>query len=333
MLTGQETISELLENHPKAQEVLYKYGLTREAEEYFKYQNLTHAALILKIPLRKILEELAVVTGEAIKKPKVSGIPAPRKSGLNRFGKPAGVKRVIAIHSGKGGVGKTFVALNLAAALAEKGAQVGLLDADIDCPNVMKILRLQGKFIADAEKKIIPLEKDKLKIVSMAPLLEHEEQVLLWRGPIVSRALEQFLYDVAWGELDYLIVDLPPGTSDIPITLYHTIKQTELIGVATPQELALLDAKKSLNMAQQMKIKIVGLVENMSGKIFGKDNVRQLTEELGIPFLGNIELNPKFTRLQEKAPVLQDKGLKKVFEQIIRLLECDEEEAPNAQVG
>lgn len=224
-----------------------------------------------------------------IAQPKVKGlIPHPRPS--LRKGIPFGIKKVIAVHSGKGGVGKTFVAVNLAALLAKKGYAIGLLDADVDCPNVMKILQLDGKLIADKNKKIVPLQKFGIKVVSMAPLLQREDEVLMWRGPIVSRVVEQFLFDVAWGSLDFLIVDLPPGTSDIPLTLFQIAKEAKLLMVSTPQELALLDAKKSINMAKNMYIDIVGIVENMAGPIFGKGTTKKVASIAQIPFLGSIPL-------------------------------------------
>ncbi len=316
MLTGQETVREIFDRYPKAAPVLHKYGITLEAAANFGYKNLGHAALLLKIPLRKILEDLAAVTGEKIMEVKVSGIqavkPGVRKGGLEN------VKRIIAVHSGKGGVGKTFVAVNLAAFLAKKGLKMGLLDADVDCPNILHLLKAEGKLLANEEKMIVPLQKFGMKIVSMAPLLNAEDEALLWRGPIVSRVLEQFLYDVAWGDLDVLVVDLPPGTSDIPITLYHMLPRTEALLVTTPHTLGLLDAKKSAALAKKMNVKILGIVENMGGEIFGKGNSKEVAKTLDVPFLGSIPLHAAYAQIYKDGEphVFEADELKKFYENV-----------------
>ncbi len=154
----------------------------------------------------------------------------------------------------------------------------------------------------------------------MAPLLQKEDQVLLWRGPIVSRVVEQFVFDTAWGDLDYLIIDLPPGTSDIPLTILNLLKETELIVVTTPQSLALLDAKKSITMARKMNIKIRGIVENMSGTMFGKNEAKKIAQELKIPYLGTIELQKKYALHDPKGKpaVLRSAELREVIGKLMR---------------
>lgn len=304
MLTGQELIADLIKRFPKAKKVLRECGIPVELKENGRYKNLAHAAIMQKIPLQNILQKLSAVTGEPVRATKVSGISSgSQKTGLRR-GTPVGIKRVLAIHSGKGGVGKTFVAINMALALAAKGARVGLLDADVDCPNVMKVLGLKGTLAANGAEKIVPLDYaikggHSLKVISMAPMLRNEDDVLMWRGPIVSRVVDQFIHDTAWGELDFLVVDLPPGTSDIPLTIFHILEGAELIVVTTPQELALLDARRAIKMARQMNAKIIGLIENMSGEIFGggeRANIggAKLAKDLKIPFLGSIPLDAGF---------------------------------------
>jgi len=305
MLTGQETVRDIFDRWPKGAPVLLKYGITIEAADHFGYKNLAHAALTLKIPLRKILDDLSAATGQPISEVKVSGIQAPMKAGVRKDGLES-IKRIIAVHSGKGGVGKTFVAVNFAAFLAREGLKVGLLDADVDCPNVLHLLKADGKLLADKEKMIVPIEKFGMKIVSMAPLLENEDDALLWRGPIVSRVLEQFLYDVAWGDLDVLVVDLPPGTSDIPLTLYHMLPRSEVLLVSTPHELGLLDAKKAAAMAKKLNVKILGLIENMAGEIFGREkwgskkSSKETAKKLEVEFLGSIPLHAAYAQLHAK---------------------------------
>ncbi|HLG25427.1 MAG TPA: P-loop NTPase [Candidatus Gracilibacteria bacterium] len=317
MLTGQESIVELLRKSKRVAEVLIEFGITAEVADHLRLKNLAHAAIVLKQPLRKILTAVADVTGEEVKEPDVKGMDIQRTEGVLRAhgglqkGFPEGVRRVILVHSGKGGVGKTFVTVNLAAALAQNGKRVGILDADIDCPNVMKMLRLEGKLTANARKKIQPLEKFGVKVVSMAPTLHAEDQVTLWRGPITSRALEQFLYDTDWGELDFLIVDLPPGTSDIPISALNMLEGAEMIVVTTPQELAIMDARKSVQLAKKMKANVIAIVENMASGIFGESGTEHLAESLTIRFGGTIPLRREYANIAEDGgpAVLKDAEL------------------------
>lgn len=234
--------------------------------------------------------------------------PERMQRGLRR-GAPAGAC-IIAVHSGKGGVGKTFVATNLAVSLAKAGRRVGLLDADIDCPNILKSLNLKGKLVANADRKIVPLEKYGIKIVSMAPLMATEDESLLWRGPRTSRAVEQLVHDTDWGELEYLIVDVPPGTSDVPISVLQILEGVQLLIVTTPQELALMDARRSARMAQRLNVPLLGIVENMAGDVFGQGGGEALAAELDVPFWGSIPLKASYAHTDEPAS-LSDPTLRK----------------------
>jgi ATP-binding protein involved in chromosome partitioning len=217
-----------------------------------------------------------------------------------------GVKNIIAVISGKGGVGKSTVAANLALALSQTGAKVGLMDADIYGPSVPIMFGIRGErpMMMDVNGKplIEPIEKFGLKLLSIG-LLVDENKAVVWRGPMASSAVRQFITDVNWGELDYLIVDMPPGTGDIHLTLLQSVKVTGVVIVTTPQDVALADAKKGIAMfgQAQLNTKILGLVENMSYftpaelpnnkyYIFGKEGGKKLAEEYEIPFLGEIPL-------------------------------------------
>jgi len=221
-----------------------------------------------------------------------------------------GVKNIIAVVSGKGGVGKSTVAANLALALSANGAKVGLMDADIYGPSQHIMFGIRGErplMKEDGGKGlIVPIEKFGIKIMSIGLLID-EKQAVIWRGPMVSSAIRQFVTEVDWGELDYLIIDMPPGTGDIHLTMVQTVPVTGVIVVTTPQLVALADAKKGIAMfgQAQLKVPVIGLVENMSyfippdgGKelpdnkyyIFGKNGGKNLAEEFDIPFLGQIPL-------------------------------------------
>ncbi len=217
------------------------------------------------------------------------------------------VKNIIAVVSGKGGVGKSTVATNLALALSQGGAKVGLMDADIYGPSVPIMFGVRGERPmmidkGDEKSMIAPLERYGLKLISIG-LLVDEKNAVVWRGPMASSAIRQFVTDVYWGELDYLVVDMPPGTGDIHLTLMQTVPVTGAVIVTTPQDVALADAKKGIAMfgQAQMNVPIIGLVENMSYftpaelpdnkyYIFGKDGGKRLADEYDIPFLGQIPL-------------------------------------------
>ncbi|MGI0027277.1 MAG: Mrp/NBP35 family ATP-binding protein [Nitrosopumilaceae archaeon] len=212
------------------------------------------------------------------------------------------VKNIIGVASGKGGVGKTTVSVNLALALAQSGAKVGLLDADIYGPSVPLMLGM-GKSVMEVENnKLQPAESNGLKVVSFGFFAEQDHQAAIYRGPIISGIVKQFLVDTNWSDLDYLIVDLPPGTGDIPLTLAQTIPITGILVVTTPQDVASNVAVKAFGMFQKLNIPIIGIIENMSyfkcpdcnkeHHIFGKGGAKKISEKYGIPFLGEIPLNP-----------------------------------------
>jgi ATP-binding protein involved in chromosome partitioning len=221
-------------------------------------------------------------------------------------GSLSGIKNIIAVASGKGGVGKSMVAANLAIALQKSGAKVGLLDADIYGPSIPIMFNLENERPSVIEKNgktlIVPIKKYGISVLSIGFFVE-PEKALIWRGPMASKALNQLFNDTDWGKLDYLIVDLPPGTGDIPLTLVQSYPITGVIVVTTPQQVAISDVRKAANMFQQEQIKIpmLGLIENMSYftpaelpnnkyYIFGEGTGKQFAESLNIPFLGQIPL-------------------------------------------
>ncbi len=213
------------------------------------------------------------------------------------------IKYKIFVMSGKGGVGKSSVAVNLAAALAAKGKKVGLMDVDIHGPSVPHLLGIKGLLDVDRGKIIKPKKyNDNLYVVSMESLLQDPDQAVLWRGPMKTSAIRQFVSDVDWGDLDFLIIDSPPGTGDEPMTVLKTIPDALCVVVTTPQEISLADVRKAINFLQYAKANILGIVENMSGLIcphcsgkvdlFKKGGGKELAEKYGLSFLGAVPLDP-----------------------------------------
>ncbi len=211
-----------------------------------------------------------------------------------------GVKNIVAVGAGKGGVGKSTIAVMLAAGLKREGASVGLMDADIFGPSIPKMLGVEHERPSVHGEKILPIVSNGIGLMSIGFMIESERAVI-WRGPMVHGVVKQFLEQVEWGELDYLIVDLPPGTGDVPLTLSQSIPLTGAVVVCTPQEVAQLDAVRALRMYQQLNVDILGMVENMSyfiapdtGKeydIFGRGTIEKTAARLKVPFLGSIPLN------------------------------------------
>ncbi|HEX6851216.1 MAG TPA: Mrp/NBP35 family ATP-binding protein [Candidatus Polarisedimenticolaceae bacterium] len=233
------------------------------------------------------------------------GAPGAAPSGPAAGLDPAlvpGVRHLVAVASGKGGVGKSTVAVNLAVALAKRGARVGLVDADIYGPSIPLMMGVDERPALDASgSRLVPFERFGVRFMSIGFLVE-KDQAVIWRGPMVMKAVEQLLRDVAWGELDVLIVDMPPGTGDAQLTLSQKVRLAGAVVVTTPQDVALADATKGVAMFRKVGVPVLGIVENMSfftcphcgerSEIFGHGGGREEARRLGVPFLGEIELDP-----------------------------------------
>ena len=212
-----------------------------------------------------------------------------------------GVQNVIAVGSGKGGVGKTTVAVNLAVALGKLGYKVGLLDADIYGPNVPLMMGVNRQPDVLGENRIAPLTNHGVRVISVG-FISPGDRPLVWRGPMLHSIIKQFLQQVEWGELDFLIVDLPPGTGDVVISLFQTVPLTGAIVVSTPSDVSLQDARKAIEMFRGVKVDVFGVVENMSHflcphchheiDIFSKGGVERTAKQFGVPYLGSVELDP-----------------------------------------
>jgi ATP-binding protein involved in chromosome partitioning len=222
-----------------------------------------------------------------------------------------GIRQVIAVASGKGGVGKSTVAANLALALRGRGSAVGLMDADIYGPSVPIMM---GLGTVDPQTTAFPIEKYGLKLMSMG-FLVNQSQAVIWRGPMVHKAVTDFLQRIDWGALDYLVIDLPPGTGDAQLTLTQTAPLTGAVIVTTPQDVALIDARKGLEMFRQVRVPVLGIVENMSyfepapGQrhyLFGKGGGRKMAADAGVPFLAELPIDPRVTECGDQGePIVQ----------------------------
>ena len=257
------------------------------------------------------------------------------------------IKRKILVMSGKGGVGKSTIATNVAMGLAKRGYQVGLMDVDLHGPDICRMLDLKDKlFTEKAEKpKLLPPMKynDNLKVISLEYLMENRDEAIIWRGPLKIQAIRQFIGDIDWGKLDYLVIDAPPGTGDEPLSVAQIIKDVNALIVTTPQEIALADVRKSISFCRHVGIRILGIVENMSGficphcdkpvDIFGTGGGKKVSLEYSLRFLGKVPMDPKVVMggdsgkpyLSSGAGTVATKAFDKVLDNVIKDLPVKKE--------
>jgi ATP-binding protein involved in chromosome partitioning len=250
------------------------------------------------------------------------------------------IKYKILVMSGKGGVGKSTVATNVAMGLANRGYQVGLIDVDLHGPDICRMLDLKDKLFTekDEKPKLLPPMKysDNLKVISLEYLMENRDEAIIWRGPLKIQAIRQFIGDIDWGRLDYLVIDAPPGTGDEPLSVAQIIKDVNALIVTTPQEIALADVRKSISFCRHVKIRILGVVENMSGficphcdkpvDIFGTGGGKKVALEYSLRFLGKIPMDPKVVMggdsgkpyLSSGAGTVATKAFDKVLDNVIK---------------
>ena len=241
------------------------------------------------------------------------GCPSKAKGGSGiakePMNKASNVKKVIGVVSGKGGVGKSFVTSSLACAMNKAGYKVGIMDADITGPSIPKMYGLHGPAQADDNGIYPPLAENDIKIMSINLLMPDEEAPVIWRGPVISGMVKQFWTDVIWGELDYLFVDMPPGTGDVPLTVFQSLPLDGIVIVSSPQDLVQMIVKKAYNMAEMMKIPVLGIVENYSYvkcpdcgkeiKVFGESHIDEIAAELKVPVLGKMPIDVKLAELAD----------------------------------
>ena len=270
----------------------------------FKVQLTTPACPVKETLRQQAHDAVAALEGvDSVAVEMTSNVPSAGGTGSGGDNPIPQVKNIIAVGAGKGGVGKSTVAVNLALALKESGAHVGLLDADVYGPSIPKMLGAKGPARMDPTgNRILPNEAYGISVMSIGFVLDPNQPVVV-RGPIVHSAVRQFLGDVAWGELDYLVVDLPPGTGDVALSLAQLVPVTGAVVVSTPQDISLIDVRKAVNMFGTLKIPVLGLVENMSyyvcpacgnrDEIFGHGGAQQWAESENIPFLGSVPLHAR----------------------------------------
>lgn len=312
-LTAAGVLSEIAINGDKV-----FFSISVEAEEINAWEEVRVNAQAAVRAIPGVSAVMVALTAERMPGSAAAGLPPRSEQGIPNVstrrspqhpasGSPMarqadipGVAAVVAVASGKGGVGKSTTALNLALGLRDSGLRVGLLDADIYGPSIPRLTGIREKPQLTDDKKIVPIERFGLAIMSVGFLIE-EESAVIWRGPMVTSAIRQMLRDVAWGRLDVLIVDMPPGTGDAQLTLAQNVPLKGAVIVSTPQDLSLIDARRGLAMFRKVSVPVLGIIENMSffqcphcgarSDIFGHGGARHEAERLGVPFLGEVPLH------------------------------------------
>ena len=333
--------------HPKTQKSFLDLGLIRDITVAGDTVSLTLALKSERSPLRKGLEKQIDSSLRAL--PEVSHIriqvtelsreewekifPPPVYQGISQ------VKQIVAVASGKGGVGKTTVAVNIALALAGQGLRVGLMDADIYGPSIPIMLDLTGTPEPGPEGMILPLEKYGLKIISLG-MSAQQDEAFIWRGPLVTKMIGHLLGNVRWGELDYLVIDLPPGTGDPSITIAQAIPRCRILMVTTPQKLALADVQRAIDLFRKYNLTIIGLVENMAYfvsepgavplNIFGQGGGKQLSREYDLPLLGAIPLDLTIRSCEDRGLPLMAAEPESAVGAIFQSIATTIRKAPNA---
>lgn len=256
-------------------------------------------------------EEKSCSSASSCSRESCEGCPSKQQpqSFLVDANKYSEIKNVVGIVSGKGGVGKSMVTASMANMLAAKGYRVGILDADITGPSIPKMYGLHGPALADDEGIYPILTDNDIKVISINLMMPDEEQPVIWRGPVIAGMVKQFWSDVIWGELDYLLVDMPPGTGDVPLTVFQSLPVDGVVIVSSPQDLVKMIVKKAYNMAKTMNIPVYGIVENYSylkcpdcGKeiaVFGESHIDEIAAEMGLEVLGKMPIDPQFAKFAD----------------------------------
>jgi len=296
-----------------------------------KLPEIKHVEVETTVMTKQELEELRnkIKSGMAASTKTQGASPLP--PGINRLERK-GIRNVVAIMSGKGGVGKSFVTGFLAVQLTRLGYKVGILDADVTGPSIAKMFGLKGPLVITPEKRVLPATtRTGIRVVSMNLIIDDPQMPVIVRGPMVNSAIRQMFTDIDWGELHFLLVDLPPGTSDAPLTVFQSLPLQAVVVVTTPQDLALMIVAKAINMAKSLseqiaRVEILGLIENMSyaicphcgGKIeiFGKSKAQDAAKKAGIPFLGAVQIDPQIAKLADEGKI--EDYTNPLFEEVTR---------------
>ena len=314
MISPDTLISDVVAQHPGADKVFAAHGLPCAGCHVSTRETVQGGAAVHHLDLQSLMDDLRRFIADGTVPPsRPRPAPTAKMPPLERQKKP-GIEHVVAIMSGKGGVGKSLVTGLLAAALRRRGFRVGILDADITGPSMARLFGVaQRPFVGPDKKPHPPSTQSGIQIVSMNLFLDDEAQAVIWRGPMISKAIREFYGELEWGDVDYLLVDLPPGTSDAPLTVLQALPVSGVVLVSTPQGLATMIVSKAVKLVQQLGAPIIGLVENMSyfsdpdtGKrhdLFGESKGVRLVVESGAPLLAQLPIDPQLTRLCDEGRI------------------------------